>query len=150
MNSPLRLFCPAMLLFAYGIAAETVPVPKSTGVIPVTAASKPFMAAAGNVAVTDLAKFGYVEEEFILSGTANVYDWAADGALTVKTPNAPYGNRILVRRPANASKFSGTVIVEIDNAARRYDWSMMWGYGRDYWLEHGDAWVGLPVPAALD
>ena len=156
MFSPSRLLRPTtpsfalVLCLAAGVSAETVPVPKSTGAIPVTATSKPFMAAASNVAPTDLAKFGYVEEEFILSGTSNVYDWAADGMVSVKTPNAPYASRILVRRPANASKFSGTVIVELDNAARRYDWSMMWGYGRDYWLEHGDAWVGLPVPAALE
>jgi hypothetical protein len=132
------------------LCAQAVPVPKTTGAIPVTADSAPFMAAANNLEPTDLAKFGYVEEEFILSGNANVYDWSADGAVTVKTPNVRYANRILLRRPANPARFSGTVIVEVTNAARRYDWAMMWGYGRDYFLEHGDAWVGLTTPGALN
>jgi Alpha/beta hydrolase domain len=132
------------------VCAQAVSVPKSTGPIPVAADSVPFMAAANNLDPTDLAKFGYVEEEFILSGSANVYDWAADGMVTIKTPNVPYANRILLRRPANAARFSGTVIVEVANAARRYDWAMMWGYGRDYFLEHGDAWVGLTAPGDLN
>ena len=108
------------------------------------------MAAGNNLEPTDLSKFGYVEQEFILSGNANVYDWAADGMVTVKTPNVPYTDRILVRRPANPARFSGTVIVEVTNAARRFDWAMMWGYGRDYFLEHGDAWVGLTTPGAIN
>jgi hypothetical protein len=132
------------------LGAQAVPVPKSTGPIPVAADSAPFMAAANNLEPTDLSRFGYVEEEFILSGNANVYDWAADGAVTIKTPNVPYANRILLRRPANPARFSGPVIVEVTNAARRYDWAMMWGYGRDYFLEHGDAWVGLTTPGALN
>src|SRR3984957_18645816 len=130
--------------------AQPVSLPKSTGSIPVAADSVPFMAAGNNLEPTDLSKFGYVEEEFILSGNANVYDWAAEGTVNVKTPNVPYANRILVRRPANPARFSGTVIVEVTNAARRYDWAMMWGYGRDYFLEHGDAWVGLTTPGALN
>jgi hypothetical protein len=70
------------------------------------------MAADRNLQPTDLKKYGYVEEEFIATGTANVYDWAADGALTVKTPGVPYGTRILARRPADSGRFSGDVIVE--------------------------------------
>src|SRR4051812_9644446 len=99
----------ATLLFA----VNTTPVPKVTGPVPVTADSYPFMAANRSTPAFDLAKAGYTEEEFIVSGNANVYDWAADGALNVKTPNAPYGTRILVRRPSNAARFSGTVVVEL-------------------------------------
>ncbi len=119
-----------------------------TGPIPVTADSFPFLAASRSLQAFDLAKLGYVEEEFIVSGTASVYDWAADGTLNVKTPNAPYGNRILLRHPADPARFSGTVVVELMNAARRFDWSMMWGFSRDYFLEHGDAWVGITLPTA--
>jgi len=60
-----------------------------------------------------------VEEEFILSGNANVYDWATDGSLSVKMEKAPYTTRILVRRPARASRFSGNVVVEPFMSARR-------------------------------
>ena len=89
-----------------GVAcAATVPVPKVTAV-PVTANSFPALANSRNLGPLDLAKAGYVEEEFLVSGTANVYDWAVDGSLSVKTPNAPYVTRILVRRPAAAIRIS--------------------------------------------
>ena len=95
--------------FARLVVAQGTPVPKVTGPIPVTADSYPFLDDAHSLVPYDLSKYGYIEQEFIVSGNANVYDWAADGSLTVKTPNAPYAARILVRRPANASKFSGAV-----------------------------------------
>jgi hypothetical protein len=130
------------------LAADVVPVPKITP-LPVTADSRPLLAASQTLAPMDLSKAGYVEEEFILSGTANVYDWAADGTLTVKTPNAPYASRILVRRPADPARFSGTVVVELMNAARRFDWAMMWSYSHDSFIEHGDAWVGITMPGSV-
>jgi hypothetical protein len=122
---------------------------KVTGPIPVTADSHPFLAADHNLQPMDLSKVGYVEEEFLLSGTANVYDWAADGALTVKTPNAPYGTRILLRRPADPARFNGSVVVEIPNTARRFDWSMIWGYIHNYVTDQGAAWVGITMPGAI-
>ena len=95
---------------------DVTAVPKVVGPVAVSSNSFPFMAADRNLQPTDLKKYGYVEEEFIVSGTANVYDWAADGALTVKTPGVPYGTRILVRRPVDPGRFSGDVIVETLNA----------------------------------
>src|SRR6266699_211766 len=91
----------------------------------------------------NLAKDGYAEEEYLITGTANVYDWGADGKLMVKTPNAPYGSRIRVRHPIDPAKFSGAVVVEIPNAARRFDWDMMWGYLSDEIIARGDAWVAI-------
>src|SRR3954471_5643402 len=112
-------------------ASDVTAVPKVTGPLPVSPDSFPFMAADRNLQPIDLKKAGYVEEEFIVTGTANVYDWAADGALTVKTPDVPYGTRILVRRPADLRRFSGDVIVEPLNAVRRFDWPWIWGYSHD-------------------
>src|SRR2546428_5848867 len=132
------------------LAVNATPLPKVTGPIPVTADSYPFLAANRTTPAMDLSKLGYVEEEFIVTGTANVYDWAADGTLSVKTPNAPYGTRILVRRPKDAARFSGSVMVELLFPARRFDWSMMWGFSHDYVTEHGDAWVGISLPAVAD
>jgi hypothetical protein len=127
---------------------DVTAVPKVTGPLAVSADSFPFMAADRNLQPTDLKKYGYIEEEFIVSGTANVYDWAADGALTVKTPGVPYGTRILVRRPVDPGRFSGDVIVESLNATRRFDWPWIWGYAHDSFLQHGDAWVGITMPAS--
>src|SRR5450755_1015026 len=76
------------------------PVPKAK-LIPTTAASYPFGAANHTRIPEDLAKIGYVEEEYLLSGTANVYDWPKPGPAVVRTANAPYTTRLIVRRPAN-------------------------------------------------
>jgi hypothetical protein len=132
------------------LALNTTPVPKVTGPLPATADSYPFMASNRSTPSFDLSKAGYVEEEYLVSGAANVYDWQKDGTLNVKTPNAPYGTRILVRRPANAARFSGTVVVELLFTARRFDWGMMWGFSHDYIMDHGDAWVGISLPAVAD
>ena len=144
----------ALLLSAAGHAVAqgagaTTPIPTVKGPVPVTADSHPFLAATHDLPVIDLAKTGYVEEEFLIGGTANVYDWAVDGTLSVQTKDAPYGTRILVRRPADPARFSGAVIVEPLFPARRWDWSMMWGYSHDYMMEHGDAWVGITLPLSV-
>lgn len=130
-------------------AAPPTPLPKLTGPIPVTAGSFPFLSASRVFQPVDLKKAGYVEDEFIVSGTANVYDWAADGALTVKIPNAPYATRILIRHPADPARFSGNAVVELMNPARRFDWAMMSGYLRDTLMDRGDAWVGITMPGSV-
>src|SRR5580692_10472529 len=141
-------FAAVLVSVAAFAAAETVPVPTVTA-LPITADSRPLMGADHTMEPVDLARSGYVEAEFLVSGKANVYEWAADGNLTVKTPNAPYTGKILVRRPSDPSKFSGTVVVELMNSARRFDWGMMWGYLHDYLLERGDAWVGITMPGGV-
>jgi hypothetical protein len=117
-NSILLSLAAVSICWVSSAAAQSV-----TGPIPVTAESVPFLAADRNLEPVDLKKYGYVEEEFIVSGKASVYDWAADGTVTVKTPGAPYGSRILVRRPAAAARFSGNVVVELLNSVRRFDWA---------------------------
>lgn len=151
MNRPLVVIA---ILFCGGIGAlaesRSVPVPQFTGPIPVTADSFPFLTASRNLAPMDLSQRGFVEEEFVVSGNANVYDWLPDGSLTVKTPNVHYATRILVRHPTNPSKFSGTVVIELMSYARRFDWGMMWGYLHEEILERGDAWVGITMPGSID
>jgi len=124
-----------------------VPVPKATE-MPVTAQSYPFAAADHVMAPFDLTRAGYIEQEFLVSGTANVYDWGADRVLKVVAGSAPYTTRILVRRPRSASAFSGAVFVEPLYTPRRWDWPMMWGYLRDGMIARGDAWVGVTMPGA--
>ncbi len=148
MNQILKIALTGVFASTAIFAGSPAGSPKVTGPIPVTADSFPFLAANRNLQQIDLPKVGYVEEEFIVSGAANVYDWGADGSLTVKTPNAPYATRILVRRPADPARFSGHAVVELLNPARRFDWGMMSGYLRDSLIERGDAWVGITMPAS--
>jgi hypothetical protein len=89
-----------------------------------------------------------VEEEFLITGRANIYDWAPGGGVVVKTANAPYTTRILIRRPMNPQRFSGNVIIEVPNAARRFDFNFAWGVSHDYFTENGDAFVVLTLAQA--
>lgn len=124
-------------------APPATPVPAVTGPIPVTPTSVPLMASNALQTVVDLPGANYVEEEFFVSGRANVYDWATDGGPAVRTTNAPYTTRIMLRRPADSQRFSGNVIVEIGNVGRGYDFSFTWGVSHDYFLENGDAWIAI-------
>jgi hypothetical protein len=132
------------------VVAQTVvvPVPRVEGPVAVTSASRPFMGLDHAFQPIDLAPLGYVEEEFFVSGTANVYDWAPTGTVSVRTPDAPYTTRVLVRRPVDPARFSGNVVVEILHAPRGHDWALMWGWSHDHFLEHGDAWVGVTMVGA--
>src|SRR3954471_24093482 len=144
-----RFTVPAIaMLVACSAAARAqspIPLPTSTGPVAVSATSYPFLAAHRLQEPIDLAKIGYVEEEFFVSGRANVYDWAADGTLTVKSANAPYTTRILVRRPADPARFSGSVIVEPIHAPNGNDFPLMFAWSGDYVFEHHDAYVGITV-----
>ena len=82
-----------------GRRRRLTPLPDVTGPLPVTATSYPFGAADHTLVPEDLRKVGYVEDEYLVSGKANVYTWPAPGPAVVRTPNAPYTTRILVRRP---------------------------------------------------
>jgi len=125
-----------------GRAADSVPLPVVTGPIPVTDSSYPFIDRMGPPREAAL-KAGYVEEEFFVSGTANVYDWDASSNPTVRTPDAPYTTRILVRRPAKLNKFSGTVWVEPLNPTLGVDLDRMWQLHYDQIIRDGDAWIGI-------
>ena len=100
----------------------TVSLPSVTGPLKVTEDSYPFGSAATTAVPQDLSQFGYVEEEFLIRGRANVYDFDSAGKVVVKVPDAPYTTRILVRRPAATAKFSGNVIVELLNPSLLFDW----------------------------
>jgi hypothetical protein len=124
------------------LAAESFRI---VGPIPVTANSYPFGAAAQTRIPQDLAKMGYVEEEYFLSGTANVYDWPAAGPAVVRTAGAPYTTRVLVRRPKDARRFSGNAVVEMLNPSNRLDLNIGWAISHAEWTRRGDAWIGVTV-----
>ncbi len=98
----------------------------------------------------DLSKDGYVEEEYFVSGLANVYDWPAPGPATIRTANAPYTTRILVRRPADPAKSSGNVVVEMFNPSNLMDINIGWAIMQKQFERTGDTWVGITIrPNAL-
>ena len=118
-------------------------LPAVEGPIAVTEDSHPFCAMAYCREPLDLESFGYLEEEFFLTGTANVYDVdEKDMPVSVKR-ELPYKNRILVRRPASKEAFSGRVYVDIMNATQGYDIEDLWHRVYLWCMEHGHAYVGI-------
>jgi hypothetical protein len=135
---------------AKALTAPT-PLPTVVGPLPVSADSYPFGAADHELVPEDLSKVGYVEEEYLVSGTANVYSWPAPGSAVVRTSNAPYTTRMLVRRPANLAQFSGDVIVEILNPSNSFDLNIGWAMMNRQIVANGDVWVGVTgKPISID
>ena len=72
--------------------------------MPITDESYPFSSAER---YCHLSAKGYVEREYRIDGTANVYRTVdEDGGVEVMTADAPYSNRIVVRAPKDPSQAS--------------------------------------------
>jgi len=110
---------------------SAVPIPPSAQ-HPLSSAERP------GTEYSDLAKAGYVEEEYYLSGIAPAI--TAAGEILFQ---APYTTRFLVRKPKDAARFNGTVIIE------PFTWFGERGAGwiltREYLLRAGYAYVGYTL-----
>ena len=118
-------------------------LPKIEGPITVSETSYPFNAMRFSRSGLDVAGYGFVEEEYFLSATANVYTKSPDGQLQVEHAALPYKNRILVRRPADKAKYTGRVYMDILNASNGYDIEDLWNRSWRWILESGHAYVGV-------
>jgi hypothetical protein len=123
-------------------AVAQVPTPEITG--PITGPGSPFLISTS----FPLGPLGYVEEEYFLSGTARSLTSAApltsDGEwATSFAGSAAYQTRIVVRRPAEASRFNGAVIVEWLNVSAGFDTAPDWILSHTLMLREGYAWVGV-------
>jgi hypothetical protein len=99
---------------------------------------------------TDLAAYGYVEQEFFASGTASAFKATAapgDGRWSIEpTTKAAYRTRILVRRPADPAHFNGTVVVEWMNVSAGES-APDWDYLNPELMRSGYAYVGVSAQA---
>jgi hypothetical protein len=123
--------------------ASAVPVPTVTGPIAATAPGDaghdyPFYASA-----LDLKSRGYVEEEFFVEGTARRYTTPPLTTATIVDGGHPYKTRIVVRRPAAAARFNGTVIVEWNNVTAGHDLDIDWFQTHEHLTRSGYVWVGV-------
>jgi len=112
----------------------------------------PITGGAGKVVLAqgspDLASLGYTEEEFFVSGAASSYTSAepltSDGQWTIEQDEtADFTTRIVVRRPADAAAFNGTVFVEWLNVSGGLDANPLWVQAQVELLRSGAAWVGV-------
>jgi len=100
-----------------------------------------------NATPLDLAKLGYVEEEYVLSGMANRYNTPAGERGGVLDAAHAYTTRIVVRRPKQAARFNGTAIVEWYNVSQGHDGEFEWFQSYEHFLRGGYAWVGVSAQA---
>ena len=116
----------------------------STELIPVTRDSHIWNGAAWQNVPIDLSDYGYVEREYYLSGTSNVYDWVPGGDYeTSVLTSGDYTTRLDVRRPKNMKNWSGKVVVEMINMSAGYDWTAVWSALWERVLADGDIYVGI-------
>jgi len=85
-----------------------------------------------------LKPFGYVEEEYFLSGTAAAYEHGPQGP-KARTGPLPYTTRILIRRPADPARFSGVVHFEPVHPTQGYNGH--WLVLARYLMSRGDVYV---------
>ena len=136
----------ATVLAVTAVPSQAVDLPTTTllPVVPGTpeTRSTPFISWFG-----DLHRVGYVEEEYLISGGANVYEYVDNAAqspeVTIRDVEVPYTSRILVRKPTRRGRFSGTVYVEILNPTAGWDGDAVWNMNHEYLVREGAAYVGL-------
>lgn len=152
-TSWLRTAAIALILSGAAASALTaVPIPAVSGPVAsdLTSPNRNYTFFATDL---DLRGRGYVEEEFFYGGTANTYDATVAGGIGARptpSPTAnivssghPYLTRMVVRRPALAKRFSGTVVVEWMNATSNYDVEALWFRAHEFFLREGHVWVGI-------
>lgn len=125
------------------IEKKAVFAPQSVRRLPITREEFPVGGAARMVSPIDLSRYGYVEEEYVVSGRAVVYTWPKAEERPLALTEGAYATRILVRKPADPRRFSGTVAMESFNGSFGIDHANAgWGLTWEYLVDSGDAWVG--------
>src|SRR5262245_22188390 len=137
-----RLAPAVLVLTLSAIAGAQVSSPTIEG--PITGPGDPFVAATS----FDLAKVGYEQAEYFISGTASAYSntapLGADGIWSVAPgATAAFKTRILVYRPTNPKKFNGTVAVEWLNVSGGVEAAPDWSGAHVELIREGCAWVGV-------
>jgi hypothetical protein len=124
------------------LAAAAAASPTVEG--PITGPGTAFVAATS----FDLAQVGYEQAEYFVSGTASAYTntapLGADGLWSVAPgATADYKTRLIVFRPSDPKRFSGTVVVEWLNVSGGVDAGPDWTAGHVQLIREGVAWVGV-------
>jgi hypothetical protein len=117
------LLASGALLLSAGVAARPAPVAAPTISV------SPQIGEMWAASAVDEAKLGLTEEEFFFAGTT--------------TKGERYKSRMIVRRPANAAKFNGTVIVEWMNASSGADLDVDYASVLPLLQRAGYAYVGV-------
>lgn len=127
-----------------------VPSPAVVGPIPSTSTDFPFIA--DGFGPEPPIPAGYEENEYFVSGRAKLYEYTPTGVHVVAPcpttaeplgcTNLPYTTRMLVKRPVDPGRFSGTVVIEPLNPSSGYDIANVWDRSWPYFVRRGDIFVG--------
>jgi hypothetical protein len=101
----------------------------------------------------DLGAAGYVQEEWFVAGQASAYalrgERGADGRWDVeRAQSAAFKTRLVVIRPREAERFSGTVLVEWLNVSGGVDANPDWAFLHRHLMRVGAAWIGVSAQKA--
>ncbi|GAB3264409.1 alpha/beta hydrolase domain-containing protein [Nocardioides dilutus] len=94
----------------------------------------------------DLAAHGWTETEYVVRGRAVSYrgDLPSDGRWLLEVDGeTSFATRCVVRRPASADSFSGTLVVEWLNVSSGTDAAPDWTYLSDEIVRRGHVWAGV-------
>lgn len=146
--SALILGCP-FIMAANSSVGSKLPAPAARPVIEGPIAGVPLVHATG----FDLAKVGYQQSEYFISGKArsfvNTTPLQSDGKWDVKVADqADFKTRFVVFRPTDAAKFNGTVIFEWLNVSGGSDAAPDWVMTHTELIRKGYAWVGVSAQKA--
>jgi hypothetical protein len=151
----LTMFCAVVAVAASTAAASptVMEVPAGSGEHGYPYDAVPTFPIVEGAPFINLKERGYVEREFQMSGTANIYRqsgvWSSNGKwnVAVSQPNLPYTTRLLVRYPTNPAKFNGTVVVEWLNDTTGGDQDPVWSEIYNNALNQGYAYIGVTAQA---
>lgn len=122
----------------HGAGSDRVP----TVIGPITGSQPPF-----GLPRRDLDAIGYIAEEFQIDGSARAFrppdgtEPSVDGRWAAEAfGEAPYRTRLLVVRPVDPERFSGTVTVNWQNVSAGFETG---GASSDELFDGGHAWVGV-------
>ncbi len=153
MIRPHSIAIAPLILFAAATGAQPPPVRAASAVPnPIVIGPIPAIVVPGDASrgypffstIADLESQGYVEEEYFFEGTANQYTSVTPlDTATVIDSGHSYRTRMVVRRPLSPQRFNGTVVMEWQNRATRYDLDAMWAVTHPHLMRRGYAWVGV-------
>lgn len=118
--------------------------PRWIGPLPVSTQSPIFapVVLPGTAEDAALRQAGYVQEEYLLTGAANIYAENADGSLTVKQGDVPYTTRMVLIRPRDPRRFNGIVQLGFSHPQLA---SAQWGRIDAAVLRSGSAYALLAI-----
>ncbi len=132
-------------LIASSSAAQPVSTPVVSGPVTGGTRGQPFAALTAPIP-------GFVEEERFIAGSATAFTkagaWGVDGRWSMTPgPTAQYRIRLLIRRPTNAARFNGVVVVEWLNVTAQSEGAADFMHMQEELVREGYAWVGVGAQA---